>query len=485
MMMNDAIIWLIATPLLASLLALIFPKQGTFIAISSALLGLLASVVLVYQVYTTGSVTHSLGGWSGGLGIVLRADAMSAMFILMTMLVVISVSLYASSYFADAAKRAQFWPIWLMMVVAINALLVSGDLFNIYVTIELLGLSAVGLTALSDNRAAVQAAIRYLGIGLLGSLVFLIGVALVYTAYGVLDLGLLARAVEAEPAAQVALVLMTAGLLIKAALFPMHFWLPAAHANAPAPVSAALSALVVKVSLYLVIRFWFDVFSIIIEAPAAWVLGSLGTVAVLWGSWQALRAERLKLMAAYSTVAQLGYLFIFIPLILAFPIGEQRNSALAAFILLALTHAFAKSALFLSAGVLLQRAGHDRIAELGGTARALPLTIFVIALAGVALIGLPPSGSFLGKWYLLSSAVETGQWWWIVVIAIGSLLAAAYLFRILGHAFGPGESVGKVMAKGNEEIPALVLALMATVGLGFGSVELWDFVNRASFLMGN
>lgn len=483
-MMNNATFWVISIPLSAALLAVLLPRRGAFIGIVSSLLGLLASVFLVYQVHVSGVVNYQLGGWTDGLSILLKVDALSATFMLMTMLVVSASSFYASAYFQNEHKQARFWPLWLMMVVAINALLASGDLFNLYVTLELLGLSAVGLTALSDNRTAVLAAIRYLGIGLLGSLVFLLGVTLVYTGYGVLDMTMLAGMLEAEPAAQLALVLMTAGLLIKAALFPMHFWLPPAHANAPAPVSAALSALVVKVSVYLIIRLWFGVFAITVNSTTALLLGILGALAVLWGSWQALRAERLKLMAAYSTVAQLGYLFIFMPLLLAFPAGIERNAVLAAFLLLAITHAFAKSAFFLSAGIVLQRAGHDRIDELGGTARALPLTTFIIALSGVALIGLPPSGSFLGKWYLLSSAITTGQWWWIIVIAIGSLLAAGYVFRILGHAFGPGEAVGKVLTWGREEIPALVLALIATIVLGLGSARLWHFVNQASPLAG-
>lgn len=485
MIINEAIVWLIAIPLLASLLCVVLPKLGSWIAISSALLGLLTSISLLYQVQVSGAVNYALGGWENGLGIALRADAISALFMVMTMLVVTAVSFYANAYFSDSRKRAHFWPLWLMMVVAINALLASGDLFNLYVTLELLGLSAVGLTALSDNRAAVQAAIRYLSIGLLGSLVFLLGIMLIYTGYGVLDLGLLAKTIEAEPSAQLALALMTAGLLIKAALFPMHFWLPAAHANAPAPVSAALSALVVKVSVYLIIRLWFDVFAPVVSPFAALLLGLLGAMAVLWGSWRALQAERLKLMAAYSTVAQLGYLFIFIPLIMAFSSVEQQQAALTALMLLALTHAFAKSALFMSAGFILQYAGHDRVAELGGTARALPLTTFVIALAGVALIGLPPSGSFIAKWHLLSSAVETGQWGWIIVIAIGSLLAAGYLFRVLGHAFASGESSGKVLDWASVEIPALIMALFATVLLGFGSAWVWDFIQMASPFLGS
>ena len=482
--MNNAIIWVIVIPLLAGLLCVIWSRYASFIAIISNLLTLAASIVIVAEVYQSGSFNHALGSWQPGLGISLRADALSSILLLMSMLVISAATFYASAYFTDPVKRARFWPLWLMLVVALNALLLSGDLFNLYVTLELLGLSAVALTALSDNRAALQAAIRYLSIGLLGSLVFLAGVALIYTGHGTLDLVALSGMVQAEPLSQVAFGLMTAGLLIKSALFPLHFWLPSAHASAPAPVSAALSALVVKVAVYILLRLWVDVFDLAVTPLSAMLLGSLGAIAVIWGSWQALQAQRLKLMAAYSTVAQIGYLFIFLPLIVALPEGPLQDAAFTALLLMALTHGFAKSAFFLSAGVIQQYCGHDRIAELGGTARALPLTTFVIALSGVALIGLPPSGSFLGKWYLISSSFQAGQWWWILVIAIGSILATAYVFRILGYAFGPGESVGRVLNRGHEEIPALVLALFATLILGFGSAELWGFISQHSGFLG-
>jgi formate hydrogenlyase subunit 3/multisubunit Na+/H+ antiporter MnhD subunit len=388
----------------------------------------------------------------------------------------LAAAVYASGYFGSAAMQARFWPLWLLLVTALHALFLAGDVFNLYVTLELVGLAAVALAALAGSRAAVAAALRYLLMGLLGSLAFLAGVVLLYAGYGTLDMFELARRLSTEPTAGIALALMTAGLLIKSALFPLHFWLPAAHANAPAPVSAALSALVVKAAFYLVLRLWFDVFDATLHDTALWLFGALGAVAVLWGSWQAWRAERLKLLAAYSTVAQLGYLFLFLPLLAALPSGHERNLAFGALVLFALTHGFAKSALFLGAGVIQQRAGHDRIAELGGTARALPVTTFVVALAGIALIGLPPSGSFLAKWQLLSSAISVGQWLWPPVIAVGSLLAGAYVFRVLGYAFAPGEGVGPALVGGREEIPALLLALVATVLLGLGAASVWGFV---------
>lgn len=481
--MNSLLVWPIALPLIGSLLALVWPRRAGAWGIAASVAAAGAAAWVVAGVAAQGALVHALGGWQPGLGIALRADALSAVLLLMSALVALAAGVYATAYFDGAERQSRFWPLWLMMLAALHALLLSGDLFNLYVTLELLGLSAVALAALGVSRAAVESALRYLTVGLLGSMAFLAGVALVYAGYGTLDMAALAQQLRPEPAAWVALVLMTAGLLIKAALFPLHFWLPPAHANAPAPVSAALSALVVKAAFYLVLRLWLDLFDVTLSQTAATLLGLFGAAAVIWGSWQALRAERLKLLAAYSTVAQLGYLFLFLPLLLATPPGPGRDLVFGALVLFALTHGFAKSAFFLGAGVILQRAGHDRIVDLGGTARALPVTTFTLALAGVALIGLPPSGTFLAKWQLLSSSVALGQWLWVPVVAAGSLLAGAYAFRLLGHAFGPGEGVGPTLAWGREEIPALLLALTATVVLGLGAASLWAFLGHgAAFL---
>jgi formate hydrogenlyase subunit 3/multisubunit Na+/H+ antiporter MnhD subunit len=478
--MTDAIIWLVALPLAGALAALLLPRSATAAAIGTGLATCSAAGLLLSGVATQGALHYEVGGWSAGLGIALRADGLSALLLLMTALVMLAASVYASAYFKEPAERASFWPLWLLLWTSLNALLLSGDLFNLYVTLELLGLSAVALASLGGKRAAVAAALRYLLVGLLGSMLFLAGVSLVYAGYGTLDLAAISRMAAPGPVAWAALALMTSGLLLKTALFPLHFWLPPAHASAPAPVSAVLSALVVKAAFYLVLRLWLDVFASVITPAAANLLGLLGAGAVLWGSWQALRAERLKLLAAYSTVAQLGYLFLFFPLLQALPPGPARELAAGGLVMLALTHGFAKAGLFLAIGIIQQRCGHDTIRELDGTAQRLPATTFAIALAGVALIGLPPSGAFLGKWQLLTGAVETGQWLWLVVTAIGSLLAAAYIFRVLGHAFGHRPYPNQPVTVAREEWPALLLAGMAALVLGLGGASVWELLETGT-----
>jgi len=471
--MSDTLIWLVAIPLAGALTTLLLPRIADAVVMAAGLATAIAAGTLLYGVATRGAMIYEIGGWSAGLGIALRADGLSALLLMLIALVMFPASVYSRTYFSKAAERARFWPLWLLLWTALNALLLSGDLFNLYVTLELLGLGAVALAALGGGRAAVEAALRYLLVGLLGSMMFLAGVSLIYAGYGTLDMTALARSVEPGPVAGTALAMMTAGLLLKSALFPLHFWLPPAHGSAPAPVSAVLSALVVKVAFYLVLRLWLGVFADAVTPAAANLLGLLGAGAVLWGSWRALQAERLKLLAAYSTVAQLGYLFLFFPLLQALPPGPARELAVGGLVLLALTHGFAKAGLFLAIGIVQHHSGHDTIRELDGTAQRLPAATFAMALGGVALIGLPPSGAFLGKWQLLAGAIATGQWLWAAVTLIGSLLAAAYIFRVLGHAFGHQAYPNRAVTVASEEWPALLLTTMAAVVLGLAGAPVW------------
>jgi len=261
------------------------------------------------------------------------------------------------------------------------------------------------------------------------------------------------------PGVIAAMALMSVGLLLKTAIFPMHFWLPPAHANALAPVSAILSGLVVKGSFFLLFRLWFDIFSPALPAPAFSLMGTLGAGAVIWGGVQALRQQRLKLLIAYSTVSQLGYLVIAFPL--AFAGGGSQ--AWGAVLFMAAGHACAKIAMFMSAGTIMLHAGHDRIRDLAGIRAYLPVTAFAYAAAGVNLIGLPPSGGFIAKWMLLITALASHQWLWAVVLLAGSFLAAAYVFRVVAQLFviPPDKPVIVRRRAGLLEWPALIMALIS------------------------
>jgi formate hydrogenlyase subunit 3/multisubunit Na+/H+ antiporter MnhD subunit len=302
---------------------------------------------------------------------------------------------------------------------------------------------------------------RYLLTTLLGSLSYLLGVALLYHGFGSVDIAILGMRVESTPVAWAALGLMATGLLLKTALFPLHFWLPPAHSSAPAPVSALLSALVIKASFYILLRLWLTIFSPFGDDGAT-LFGLLGAGAILWGSIQALRQNRLKLLVAYSTVAQVGYLF------LAFPLAVNAGvTAWSAALYLALSHALAKAAMFLSAGNLLHFSGHDRIADLDRVAQRLPLTVAAFALAGISIMGLPPSGGFIGKWLLLEAALTQGRWDLAMVMIVGGLLAAGYVFKVLGHAFTQATELREPRSVSAEmEWAAMLLAIGAML-LGF------------------
>ncbi len=457
-------------------LAIILPAAGVVLALAAggrgaervamAVIagGAAIALAIAGTLWNTGApLSYTVGGWAPPLGIALRADGLSAFMLLTSALVIGAIGLFARATYVQPAgtpeRRAPlvFWILLMGVWTGLNAVWLAGDLFSLYVALELLTFSAVPLVSLEGKPETLAAALRYMLFALIGSILYLLGCALLYGGYGTLDIVLLSHLARPEPVVFVALALMTAGLAAKTALFPLHLWLPPAHAGAPAAASALLSALVVKGSFILTVRLWFDALPGIAGGGAAQFMAALGSAAIIVGSVLALRQERLKLMIAYSTVAQIGYLFFLFPL--AGAAGDWERLAWTGGIMQLVAHAVAKAAMFMAAGLIGEALGHDRIAGFAGLGRALPVVMFAFGLAGMSLMGLPPSGGFVAKAMLLTASIGEGQWWWAVVIMIGGLLAAGYMFRVLTPALAGGAAPVILAARVSRPRQAVVLGL--------------------------
>lgn len=439
-------------PLLASALSLLIPARARrWAGATTAALVLLGTTIIVCAVAGGTLVELTLSGHAPPLGIALRADGLGALFLATTAAVGSLTTLYAAALPSStgvrlaggppAAGHPGFWPLWLGCWAGLNAVFLSGDLFNTYVGLELVGLTAVGMVALG-GRDALSAALRYLFVAVAGSLLLLVGVGLLLAATGHLDVLRAAEAAaELEDTGPVllALGLISVGLALKTALVPLHRWLVPAHAGAPGAVSPLLSGLVIKAALFVLLRCWLWILPETGEAQISgqqmlsWALAVLGTAALAVGGATALRQDRLKPLVACSTVAQVGYWMLLLPIITD-PRAEEAvlQGALGGTVALAMCHALAKAGLFLAAGTFKEIYGTDEISALRGVGGDHPVLVLSMGLAALGLIGLPISLGFLGKWQLATAGVAAGQAWILVVLVGGTLLSAAYLLRAVG-----------------------------------------------------
>lgn len=441
-MIAASTVWIIAAPLLGGVCAFLLNRRYAALAIIFTVITVyILSLLLAWDVQQAGLSFYKIGGWGSPLGIDFRLDGLSSLMLLSTAFVGIGISVYASGYFdsASSVKGMQtslfFWPFWLIAWGGLNALFLSGDIFNLYVCLEVMSFASIALVITGSTVDAITAVVRYLLMSLIGSLFYLLGVVFLYSAYGTLDLASLSQAIGQGPEVSIAIVTMLVGILIKAALFPLHVWLPSAHANAPAPVSAILSSLVILAAFYLTTRLWFALFYSALSPYLGQLLGILGVIAIFYSSIHALKQPRLKMLVAYSTAAQVGYMFLLFPLS-----GSGSGAEVFAWsggIYFAISHACAKAAVFLFAGSLMYSLGHDQIDKLEGLAVKFPVGMMTFAISGLSLVGLPPSGGFVAKWLLLKAALISGQWWYAVCMLVGSFFTIAYIFRVIEISLRP------------------------------------------------
>jgi formate hydrogenlyase subunit 3/multisubunit Na+/H+ antiporter MnhD subunit len=438
-------------------------------------------------VASEGTLHHAVGGYAPPLGILLRADGLAAALIVTFAVVSAALGTYA---LVEARPRAReqkntarspetFAPAWLLSWAALNALVLSGDVFNLYVTLELTTLSAVTLLSMSGDPAGRAAGSHYVLFALVGSMAYLLGLVLLYGAYATLDLGLLRARVAPDAVSYAAFALMTLGVCLKAGLFPLHAWVPLAYARSPAPIGAILSALIAKGPFCVMLRLWYELFPAVTHQRAGLLLAFCGSFGALWGAVLAMRQARLRALVAYSSISQIGTLFV----LFALGTPEARGGG----IYLAISHAVAKASMFLAAGNIERCIGTDELRWIGGLGHSLPLSFFAFGLSGASLMGLPPSGGFIAKWLLLRAAADAGQWWLVAVILLGGLLSAGYVFRVVRGAFLASESRARAQAVAStgalhtqpsrlHEQLALALALLS-IALGVASAPLLALLN--------
>ena len=455
--------------MIAPLVVLLRPRGLAWAAASAAsLMAFAISISLAAGALEGLDQRYALGGWAAPYGIELSVDHFSALLLLI-LTGSSSLALLAGKASLDreieAHRQPLFLSAWLLALSGMAGILVSADAFNIFVFMEISSLATYIIVAGGPDRRALPAVFKYLIMGTVGATFYLIGVGLVYMMTGTLnlaDMELRIHDVADQRPILVAAGFITVGLALKAAVFPLHVWLPNAYTYAPHAVTAFLAACATKVALYVLLRFDFVVFQQNLlghEVQFAAFLMPLAALGILVGSAVALFESNLKRLLAFSSVAQIGYI-----LLGASMVGLL---GLSASLMHMFNHALAKGTLFLAVMCLAMRLDGLDLRDLAGAARRMPWTMAALVVGGLSLIGVPGTAGFVSKWYLVSAALREGAagWLLVTVIVVGSLMAVAYVWRIVEAAwFRPVEDGAPVAAPG--EAPRGMLALTWAAALG-------------------
>ena len=404
-------------------------RLRSFINLAGAVLKLALVGYMILSV-EAGDVYETRFALVPGLDLLLRVDALALLFITLSAFLWLLTTIYAIAYFKGAANLSRFFGFFSLCVAATVGIALSGTLITFFVFYELLTLATWPLVVHKGNTASLEAGRRYLAYTLSGSAVFLAGIVLLTAAVGPITFVAPPDFAEVDPwLARTAFVLVVGGLAVKAAMVPLHGWLPVAMA-APAPVSALLHAVaVVKAGAFGIVRVIYDVYGTdFVQALGLGLpLAALAAVTILYGSLLALRQTDIKRRLAYSTVSQVSY--IVLGASLAGPFATIGG-------LVHLVHqGIMKITLFFCAGLLDEKLKITRIDQLDGVGRRLPLTMLAFSIGALGMIGVPPTAGFISKWYLGLGGLQAGQGWVVLVLVGSSLLNAAYFLPLLYRAW--------------------------------------------------
>ncbi len=484
-------IFVVAIPLVFSL---IIPLVGRWrkdwcwpLVVISLAAALISSVGVAYRVVVDGPLSYYLGGWDPPWGIEYRIDHLGAFMVLVLSFVSLLTAIYARrSVERELSERIpSFYCVFLLLITGLLGIVVTGDMFNLYVFLEIASLTAYALIAVGEKGAAF-AAFRYVIVGTIGACFYLLGVGYLYIVTGTLNMADLARVLPELHDSRVVLVaygFLLIGIAMKMALFPLHMWLPDSYTYAPSAVSALVAPLMTKVGAYVMIRIMFSIFGPVFSieiVPTTTLLTSVAAIAILVGCVMALAQVDLKRMLSYILVAEVGYIVL--------GVGMANRNGLTGAILHIVNDAFMMACLFFAVGAVVYKTGTRNIHQLRYLHRRMPFTAGAFVVAGLSVIGIPPLCGFFSKWYLILGAIDGGQWHFVAVLLASSLLSAVLFFRVIDNAyfdhshardedldqegaFAPPEQTKIDEAPLSMLVPTLVAALGCVV-LGLSSMKI-------------
>ncbi|MCJ7627550.1 MAG: monovalent cation/H+ antiporter subunit D family protein [Longimicrobiales bacterium] len=428
---------LVVVPLMAAPVASILKwgraAWGLALAVSWSVLAM--ALLILGRVMDEGTISYFLGGWAAPIGIEYRIDLVNAWVLVIVAAIGAVVMPYARASLEREIEPQRIPLIYSALLLCLTGLLgitVTGDVFNLFVFLEISSISAYALIASGPDRRALHAAYKYLIMGSIGATFIVIGIGMMYVMTGTLNMMDLAERLPnvSSRTVSVAFAFLTVGISLKLALFPLHLWLPDAYTFAPSTVTAFLASTATKVAVYMLVRFFFTIFGPTFSLEVMGfqgVLLPLALIAILSASTAAIYQRNVKRLLAYSSVAQIGYMILGISL--------ASVTGLTAALLHLFNHAIMKAALFMAMGAVMYRVGSVRIEAMRGLGRRMPWTMAAFLLGGLSLIGVPGTVGFISKWYLVLAAVQAELWIVAALVLVGSLMAVVYIWRVVEAAY--------------------------------------------------
>lgn len=434
------IVYIVLIPLLSSLvtplLGLINKRYAFFVTILNAIVTFFFIVVSAKKVFIYGPENYHFGGFEPPYGIEYVLDGLNSIILLIVSFIFLMATIYSKQSLEKEIELKRvplFYCLMNLYFTGILGITITGDIFNLYVFIEITSLSAYTLIAMGSKRESLMASYNYLIIGTIGATFILIGIGYIFMATGslnMMDIKLRLPSLYHSNMVKTGFAFLTIGLSLKLALFPMHIWLPNAYSYAPSTIGALLAGTGTKVSAYVLIRMLFSVFTVEFDVnviPFNKIFIVMSLIAIIFGSFLALSQRNLKKMLAYSSIGQIGYITLGVSL--------ANQTALQGSVIHIFNHSLMKTSLFFIAGGMFYKLGIENIDDLKGISKKLPITMAFFVLSGLSLIGVPFTAGFISKWYIILGAIESKYYYVIPFVLLSSLLSLIYIWRVIEIAY--------------------------------------------------